>query len=342
MLSDLISCLPRLADDLHKTLAGFILDRVQGRLISFEEQVAQTRQQVAAVYEREGAYREAANMLIGIPLETGQKQYAAEFRMETYLRIARLCLDTNDYTQAESYLNRASMLQAETASRPDLHVAYKLCYARTLDFRRKFVEAAQRFLELSYRTDVDEARRTDCLRRACIATCLASAGPQRARLLATLFKDERTRECGSPALCAVLEKMHLDRLIRRAELLEFEALLETHQRGGRLADGSTLLDRAVTEHNLCALAKLYKTVSFEQLGVILDVPAAKAERIAAQMMCENRLAGYIDQISAIVHFESRDSLPTLDAQIVEFCESLNAVCELIQQAEPSWVQRGST
>lgn len=45
-------------------------------------------------------------------------------------------------------------------------------------------------------------------------------------MLATLFKDERCQQL--PAY-SILEKMYLDRIIRRSELQEFEALLQTHQ-----------------------------------------------------------------------------------------------------------------
>lgn len=47
--------------------------QVQPRVISFEEQVASIRQHLADIYERNQNWREAANVLVGIPLETGQK-----------------------------------------------------------------------------------------------------------------------------------------------------------------------------------------------------------------------------------------------------------------------------
>jgi len=53
---------------------------------------------------------------VGIPLETGQKQYSVECKLGTYLKIARLYLEDNDSMQAELFINRASLLQAETNS----------------------------------------------------------------------------------------------------------------------------------------------------------------------------------------------------------------------------------
>jgi COP9 signalosome complex subunit 4 len=52
-------------------------------------------------------------------------------------------------------------------------------------------------------------------------------------MLATLFKDERCQQL--PAY-NILEKMYLDRIIRRSELKEFESLLQPHQEA-RTADG---------------------------------------------------------------------------------------------------------
>lgn len=45
-----------------------------------------------------------------------------------------------------------------------------------LDYRRKFIEAAQRYNELSYRNIIHEEERMTALRNALICTILASAG----------------------------------------------------------------------------------------------------------------------------------------------------------------------
>jgi len=66
--------------------------------------------------------------------------------------------------------------------------------------------------------------------------------------------------------------MYLDRLIKRTDLEEFESLLQTHQKASN-ADGSTILDNAVTEHNLLAASKLYNNITFEGLGALLEVPS---------------------------------------------------------------------
>lgn len=62
-----------LPDEISKAISHYALDKVQPRVISFEEQVASIRQHLADIYERNQNWREAANVLVGIPLETGQK-----------------------------------------------------------------------------------------------------------------------------------------------------------------------------------------------------------------------------------------------------------------------------
>lgn len=61
--------------------------------------------------------------------------------------------------------------------------------------------------------------------------------------------------------------------------------------------GSTILDRAVTEHNLLAASKLYNNITFSELGALLQISPAKAEKIASQMITEGRMNGYIDQVT---------------------------------------------
>ena len=42
-----------------------------------------------------------------------------------------------------------------------------------------------------------------------------------------------------------------------------------------LLSGSTILDRAVIEHNLLSASKLYNNISFEELGSLLEIPPLK-------------------------------------------------------------------
>lgn len=39
--------------------------------------------------------------------------------------------------------------------------------------------------------------------------------------------------------------------------------------------GSSILDRAVIEHNLIAVSKLYNNITFEELGTLLEIPPSK-------------------------------------------------------------------
>ena len=54
-------------------------------------------------------------------------------------------------------------------------------------------------------------------------------------------------------------------------------------------DGSTVLERAVIEHNLAAASKLYNNIYFSELGQLLGCSSEKAESTAAKMVMEDRL-----------------------------------------------------
>jgi COP9 signalosome complex subunit 4 len=112
--------------------------------------------------------------------------------------------------------------------------------------------------------------------------------------------------------------MYLDRIIKRSELDDFSALLQPHQKA-QTSVGSTILDRAVIEHNLLSASKLYNNITFVELGALLEIESTKAEKIASQMITEGRMNGFIDQIAGIVHFE------TFDKQIESLCFQVNNI-----------------
>jgi len=333
LISDIATALSTLDEATSKEIAHYTLDNLQSRAISFEEQVVTIRQHLANVYEGEQDWKSAAEALIGIPLETGQKQYSNEMKLGIYLKIAQLNLENEDPVQAEIYINRASLLKKhENGDNDELSILYKVCYARVLDYRRRFIDAGQRYNELSYNVNIHESERMNALRHSLICTILASAGRQRSRMLATLFKDER---CQQLPAHEILEKMYLDQIIRGPQLKEFADLLLPHQQA-TTSDGSTILDRAVVEHNIVAVSKLYKNISFEQLGILLNIPAVKAEKIGSQMISSGTMNGFIDQIDGFVHFEDAEVLSTFDEQVQGLCLQVNDVIDQIQTAEPEW------
>ncbi len=123
--------------------------------------------------------------------------------------------------------------------------------------------------------------------------------------------------------------MFLDRILRPAEVKEFEATLKRHQlaqvaqsSSDRLAatvadddemvtgetvstrtGPSTVLDRAVLEHNLLASSKIYTNITFYGLGALLDLTPGAAETMARRMIEQQRLKGWIDQVERLIWFE---------------------------------------
>ena len=54
--------------------------------------------------------------------------YSGDFKLEIYLKIAQLYLEDDDPVQAEAFINRASILQAETKNQ-QLQILYKVSYS---------------------------------------------------------------------------------------------------------------------------------------------------------------------------------------------------------------------
>ena len=274
------------------------LQTLQPRVVSFEEQDAAIREIMADAYQEQEDFIDAAKMLQGIPLESSQRKITDDARVRTWMRICRLYIEEDDTTTAESYLNRAKNLLYKISD-PELSLTFHLSQARILDARRRFLDASSTYHGVSFTPALAEEERMQAL--SCAMTCavLAPAGPNRSRTLAKLYKDERSPQCPE---FSILEKMFLDRLLTKEEVTKFASTLRPHQLA-KTSDGSTVLAKAVVEHNLLSASRLYSNIGMHELGLLLDLDAEKAEQYAATMLEQGRLAGRIDQIDEMLFFD---------------------------------------
>ncbi|WAR60300.1 hypothetical protein PtB15_9B237 [Puccinia triticina] len=299
-----------------------------GRTVRFEEQISSLRESLASLLEEQEDWSEAAKALQGIPLDGTHRTVSDQYRLNTYIRIVRLLLEDDNATNAESYLNRASLLVPECKDEATI-LAFKLSQARIFDSKRKFEEASKKYHEISFTANLDEEERESCLSAAVVCGVLAPAGPNRTRLLTGLFRDERSVNLLD---YKILSKMVLGQIIRDHEMVEFEKRLKAHQLAKlpkmlevsddedqdddarlmneagerrRLKKGpENVFDRAVMQHNLLSVSRIYNRISFKGLGNLVGLTSTAVEIMARTMIQENRLKASIDQVEKLITFKN--------------------------------------
>eukprot|EP01111_Echinosteliopsis_oligospora_P004221 TRINITY_DN1672_c0_g1_i1.p1 TRINITY_DN1672_c0_g1~~TRINITY_DN1672_c0_g1_i1.p1 ORF type:complete len:399 (+),score=139.35 TRINITY_DN1672_c0_g1_i1:55-1251(+) len=338
LLKEFATMLEKLPAQSQKDVAHYALEKIQPRVVAFEEQVSVIRIQLAKIYEDESEWRESAKILVAIPLDSGQRFLSPAEKVDIYVKIARLYLEDEESVQAEAYINRAAELIHHVTDSA-LTLNYKTCFARIQDYKRNFMKAAVLYYELSQ--IVGENDRLMALQFAVTCAILAKAGPQRSRVLATLYKDERSSKLD---IFPILEKMYLERILRKQEVERFAQTLRPHQMA-MTSDGSNVLDRAVMEHNLLSASKLYNNITFAELGALLEITPDKAEKVAAGMMSEEqlpgavdqRMPGSIDQIDQLIQFENLgDSITVWNSHIESVCHHANLILDTIVAKYPKY------
>ena len=74
LLSAFAERIPDIGNDaVARAVSEFALGRIQGRIVSFEEQATQIRLALATVLEGQQEFRASAEALCGIQMESGQK-----------------------------------------------------------------------------------------------------------------------------------------------------------------------------------------------------------------------------------------------------------------------------
>lgn len=310
----------------------------------YEEQDTQVKEVLADAYEENEDYRKSAQTLGTINLESTQKQLTADDKAKVWIRIVRCYLEEEDPTSAFLHLNKVKNVIFNVQDK-ETRLMFQLSQARIHDSQRKYLDAAQAYYTMSTEPMVDEDERLQALGAAITCAVLAPAGPLRSKMLAKLYKDDRANQVED---FPILEKMFLDRLLSPAEIKAFASKLQPHHLA-KTADGSTVLDRAVLEHNLVGASKLYNNIGFDQLGELLGIDAEKAEYHAAKMLEQGRLGGYIDQIDRFVYFEGEGSgerkkghaervvgkeLRKWDANVQGLAEEVEKAATMIQSQYP--------
>ncbi|KAJ5936613.1 hypothetical protein N7466_003063 [Penicillium verhagenii] len=309
LLDSFITVLHKFDPEIKIKVGQHAVTLLQSRATSVEEQDSQIREILAKAYESQEEYTSAARALQGITIDSSQRLVSDEDKAKLWIRIVRYYLEDEDTTSAETFLNRIKNLPSKIQDH-DAKLYFQLSQARILDARRRFLDASQEYFNVSLVEGVDEEDRLTALSAAIRCAVLAPAGPQRWTTLSRLYKDDRA---SSVEEFSILEKMFLDRLLTPEEVVAFAKKLAPHQLAVT-ADGTTVLDKAVIEHNLVAASKLYENITADALASILGLQGSgefsageKAEMYAARMVEQGRLRGRIDQIDGIISFETGDS-----------------------------------
>ena len=102
-----------------------------------------------------GEYAEAAQVLSGINLESTSRVFTDAEKVDVLVKISEAFLEDVEHVEkAELFVTKASALM-NNVSDLALQLRYRTTSARVLDLNRKFVDAAQRFYELSCMTNAN-------------------------------------------------------------------------------------------------------------------------------------------------------------------------------------------
>jgi COP9 signalosome complex subunit 4 len=308
-----------------------IVQLLAPKIVSYEQQDTDLKFALADAYENAEDYTSSAKTLQTIVLDSSQgRNVTDDEKASVWMRICRCYLEEDDPTNAVSYLNKIKQV-IHSVTDATIRLQFQLSQARINDSQRNFLDASTSYHTLSLEPTIDEEERLRALSAAITTAVLAPAGPTRARQLGRLYKDERAVETSEHG---ILEKIFLDRLLSPSEVSAFASTLQDHQLA-KTADGSTVLEKAVLEHNLVAASRLYQNIPLESLGALLGVSADRAESYAAAMIESKRLNGEIDQIAGLVHFveglETKD-LRTWESNIKHLSEEVEKVATLLVTA----------
>ena len=279
-----------------KELCSHALTAIAPRANIFNREEAVFRRELAEVLDATKDTDGAIKLLIGITYDANEDDQV-EKKVEDYLRLAEMYHDKEDSTQAEVYVNRVAHIIYKVDKR-ETQLRYNLASTKCADSKREFVRAAQGYYNLSTEQGIDAEVAPQMYHKSLVCTILSPAGPRKDRMLALLVNDDRAKLNPHYNL---LQKMATGGLIKREFAKAFEDALEVHQKV-KFSDGYTVLDKALIEHNITVLSRIYTNITFSELGIFLGISATQGEKIISKMISERRVHAVLDQLHELVEF----------------------------------------
>jgi COP9 signalosome complex subunit 4 len=344
---------PMDVDDLLPLLKSLV-DLIRPKADDAPDALMNALELLAQCHQANKDYKSAAYTLSSFKFDEfkAKSSATAEQRAKWFVRTAEFFLQVGESGLASQQIKRAHTLMQEVSkltspSAVELVLRFKTSYARILDSERRFIEAALRYMELSQSTaaTVSDAGRMQSLEYAVSCAVLSKAGPQRSRVLAMLYSDERAKQLPN---FHMLEKVFRERIISASEVTAFEQLLQEHQKADT-GSGRTVLQNSTIEHNLLAASKIYQNIRFDQLGALLGIHANEAEQLAGSMIEQGRMKATIDQVEGLLEFQVSDvtSFSHVRARarllawagpslILSVCCSLCSLCQSGGEELASW------
>ena len=315
--------------------------------------------------QQSGDFARAGAVLSQAQLDSPALQLDAVGRARMFLRVAQSHLKAEDEVSADRFIKRCGegVARLPPGAEPALRLEHAAAAAQLLDGRKKFLEASLKYGEVARLAAAAGYRQGEVvtlLESAVRCVLLAPPGPQRARAMAMLMRDEhigavsvrfaggpraraaparpphalltRTTTCPSrtpqPLVHSMLQRMFNECLISAADAAAFEATLPPQCRAVN-SEGVTLFADCAVKHNVLAASRVYSSISLEGLGGLLGVPPHAAQRVAARMVAEGKLAARLDQVGGFLDFLPRGPRDTSAAALLGMDGAIQKVCVAI-------------
>lgn len=117
------------------------IDRISQRQLSFEDEDASFKKQVAEIYAAKKDFEKAARTLEKINLDNANRIVSEDEKASLLVQIAELWFEDDDAVFAEKYISKAAHI-IHLVKDHALTIRYKVCHSRIMDSKRKFLIAS--------------------------------------------------------------------------------------------------------------------------------------------------------------------------------------------------------
>eukprot|EP01138_Halocafeteria_seosinensis_P000397 gb/GECG01000410.1/.p1 GENE.gb/GECG01000410.1/~~gb/GECG01000410.1/.p1 ORF type:complete len:402 (+),score=53.82 gb/GECG01000410.1/:1-1206(+) len=310
----------------YQEILNYFLECIQPRQPLFIHAEYHVRQALFEHYSESGEPRRAADTLAALQNHMKELSVPDGEKAKVYINAAQHYLVDEDDFSADVVIRHAKESGLMEVNDWLIQMQFKVLFARILDSRREYAQAAMWYLIISQstHTDIPEDEIQEILRSGIVCAILSPPGSNRSRLIGAFYRDSRTHAL---AEFKMMQRLHLNQFVGPDEVEQFSKGLDER----KLAigtDGMHDVERAMRLHNLSAATVMYRNITFSSLGKLLGISAEAAEDLAAKMISEGRIHATIDQVDGVLDFiDEKDAISSVNDSIRDTCWQLNNLAD---------------
>ncbi|PWA02706.1 hypothetical protein BB558_001156 [Smittium angustum] len=292
-----------------------LVENMKSKERLYEESIFLARRKLVDIYKSDGDWINAAEIITylpsGMPINNVVTSDAE--KMDVYINSANKFLQLSDVSNADLMLGKAGQYLKDMKENSKLLNNFKFCQAKLLDMNGEHLKAVPKYYELVSTNYGNDGTKLDILKLLIKSAVLAYPSEYRNEILKKLSNSQVLQKSN---LYSIVQKMSRNQLVVMKSIDDKVTKIynEIFQFKENTTTNLDEINAKFCYHNTFAISLLFENIDIDTFAKLVAVDKFTAIQACTNLITNNFLNAYIDQIDNVIIFSHKTLLNASDSQ----------------------------